>query len=131
MPLETPVRAPRQRVRRPISARTIAQSDIQRARNANTADVPWLEHLHPFKSDGLLDAVLSYGRQCEPGFMLGRPNHAIPAKARAKGSIHTLVLETAAGRTGAVEPYLFDYKMKLLQAFDIAALAKALAHETR
>jgi hypothetical protein len=45
-------------VRRSISARTTAQSDIQRAANVNTAAVPWLEHLRPFKSDGLLEDCL-------------------------------------------------------------------------
>jgi len=35
-------------------------------------------------------------------------------------------METASGRTGAVEPYLHEYKLKLLQEFDFEALARAL-----
>jgi len=68
----------------------------------------------------------SYGRQCEPGFMLGRPNAAIYREAPSKGSIRTLVMETTSGRTGTVEPYLHEYKLKLLQEFDFEALARAL-----
>jgi hypothetical protein len=68
----------------------------------------------------------SYGRQCEPGFMLGRPNTAIFREAPSKASIRTVVFETLSGRTGAVEPYLHEYKLKLLQEFDFAALARAL-----
>jgi hypothetical protein len=65
----------------------------------------------------------SYGRQCEPGFMLGKPNLAIYNDAPSKASIRTLVMETTSGRTGAVEPYLHEYKLKLLQEFDFGALA--------
>lgn len=68
----------------------------------------------------------SYGRACEPGFMLGRPNNAIYRDAPLKGSIRTLIFETNSGRTGAVEPYLYEYKLKLLREFDFAALAGAL-----
>ena len=68
----------------------------------------------------------SYGRQCEPGFMLGRPNRALYAKAGSRTGIATLVFETDAGRTGAVEPYLHEYKLALLNAFDFAGVARAL-----
>jgi hypothetical protein len=68
----------------------------------------------------------SYGRQCEPGFMLGRPNAAIYRDAPSKAAIRTLVMETTSGRTGAVEPYLYEYKLKLLKEFDFGALARAL-----
>jgi hypothetical protein len=38
-----------------------------------------------------------------------------------------VVFETTSGRTGTVEPYLHDYKLKLLREFDFDALARALA----
>jgi hypothetical protein len=68
----------------------------------------------------------TYGRQCEPGFMLGRPNAAL-FRSGSRAGIQVLVLETLSGRTGAVEPYLHDYKLKLLSEFDFAALARTLA----
>lgn len=61
--------------------------------------------------------------------MLGKPNLAIYSNAPSKESIRTLVMETDSGRTGAVEPYLYEYKLKLLQEFDFGALA--LRNEVR
>ena len=69
----------------------------------------------------------SYGRACEPGFMLGRPNPGIFTRAASRAGIETVVFETDSGRTGSVEPYLHEYKLELLRKLDFAGLARALA----
>jgi len=104
---------------RQVRADQAALSPEDRARPACLPD-----HNHPADAK---TPPWSYGRQCSPGMAIGRINDAaLYAPARFKGRIETLVFETDAGRTGAVEPYLFEYKLKMLAAFDFDGLGRRL-----